>query len=66
MLMINCVLDSTHDLACWYERVTSESNLADLPSRLCFDELNELGSELYSSAHPESIHDWKQHCIGRC
>ena len=26
-LMINCVLDSAHDLACWYERVASESSI---------------------------------------
>ena len=59
MLMINCVLDSTLDLSCWYERVASDSNLADLPSRLQFEELLDMGSQPMGVIHEDSIHGWK-------
>ena len=64
MLLINCALDSSMDLSCWYERVASESNIADDPSRLCFDELVELGSEQCVVTHPASIVEWKAKLIG--
>ena len=60
LLMINCVLDSTYDLSCWYERVVSESNIADAPSRLDFEELIGLGSRLHDIQHPSSINGWKR------
>ena len=60
LLMINCVLDSTHDLSCWYERVASDSNIADAPSRLDFKELIELGSTFHNIQHPPSILEWKK------
>ena len=55
MLMINCVLDTELDLSCWYERVASESNLGDLPSRLSFKELKEMGSVSIEVDHPTSV-----------
>ena len=62
--MINCVLDSKLDLSCWYERVASESNIGDLPSRLQFKELEELGSNAIETLHPDSIHSWKISSLG--
>ena len=65
LLMINCVLDSTHDLSCWYERVASDSNIADAPSRLDFEELIELGSAFHDIKHPSSIMAWKRESLAR-
>ena len=64
LLLVNAALDAKLDLACWYERVASESNIADLPSRLQFEELNEMGSSWVECDHPVTIKGWKKHLTG--
>ena len=64
LLLVNAALDAKLDIACWYERVASESNIADLPSRLQFEELKELGAQAIEPDHPVSIRGWKRHLTG--
>ena len=64
LLLVNAALDSKLDIACWYERVASESNIADLPSRLQFKELEDMGAQAIEPEHPVSIAGWKRHLTG--
>ena len=64
MLLVNSSLDISLNIACWYERVASESNIADLPSRLQFQELDDMGSVRVEPDHPDSIKQWKRHVTG--
>ena len=64
MLLINSALDINLNVACWYERVASDSNIADLPSRLQFQELDDMGSVRVELDHPDTIKQWKRHLTG--
>ena len=64
MILINAAIDCKLDLASWYERVPSDSNIADLPSRLQFRELEEMGSISHEACHPASIASWKKQSTG--
>jgi len=64
MLLINSALDIKLNIASWYERVASESNIADLPSRLKFQELEDMGSARVEPDHPDSVKQWKHHLTG--
>ena len=57
MLLIDSALDARHGLGCWYERVPSESNIADAPSRMKLsDELVSLGAILDTPWGPEGAY----------
>eukprot|EP00965_Chrysotila_dentata_P109368 3614493-Pleurochrysis_carterae.AAC.1 len=47
------------DISCWFEYITSEANVADLPSRGCFDSLqNSLKAQKVAFCFPAPTESW--------
>ena len=55
MLLVNSSLDQEIEGMPWYSRVPTESNLGDNPSRLDFQELQELGAVQVHPVQPASF-----------